>query len=123
MRFSTMVLIGVMWAGATMVAQGQVTTVRGELVTVMCFVNNGDQGRGADHAACAQKCATEGYPLAIVTDKGEMYKIVGKLTADNNAALRALLAKKVVAEGVIAEEGAGKTLDASSVLPADASQR
>ena len=115
MRFWTKVLAACVLAGSTIVMQAQVTTVRGELVTVMCFVGNGEKGRGADHAACALKCATEGYPLAIVTDKGEMYKIVGKLTADNNAALRELLARQVVAEGVIAEEGSGKTLDASSI--------
>ena len=112
-----MVLAGLALAASaiTVQAQAQVSTVRGELITVMCFVGNGEKGRGADHAACALKCATEGYPLAIVTRDGEMYKITGKLTADNNLALRELLAKDVIAEGVVGEEGAGKTLDASSV--------
>jgi hypothetical protein len=97
----------------------QQATVRGELITVMCFVGNGDKGRGADHAACALKCANEGYPLAILTESGEMYKIVGKLTADKNAALRELMATQVVAEGVVGEEGSGKTLDAASVKRAE----
>ena len=48
------------------------------------------------------------------------HTIVGKLTADKNAALRDLLAKEVVAEGVVGEEGAGKTLDVTSVKSAAA---
>lgn len=120
MRFWAMFLGGLFVAGSAIGAQAPVSTVRGELITVMCFVGNGEKGRGEDHAACALKCANEGYPLAIVTKAGEMYKITGKLTADKNAALRELLAKDVVAEGLIGEEGAGKTLDASSVKRADA---
>ena len=104
-------------AGAT---QAPATTVRGELITVMCFVGNGEKGRGADHAACALKCANEGYPLAIVTKSGEMYKIVGKLTENNNIALRELLAKEVMAEGEIGEEGSGKTIAPQTVVLAPA---
>lgn len=117
MRHLVMVIggLGLLWAGP---AQAQ-TTVRGELITVMCFIGNGENGRGADHAACALKCANEGYPLAILTAHGELYKIVGKLTADNNAALRALVAKAVVAEGAVGEEGAGKTIDATTVTAAE----
>jgi hypothetical protein len=101
-------------------AQGPTTTVRGELITVMCFVGNGEKGRGADHAACALKCATEGYPLAIVTKDGEMFKIVGKLTENNNVQLRELLAKDVIAEGTLGEEGSGKTIQAQTVVLAPA---
>jgi hypothetical protein len=118
MRVWTMILGALVMVGSA-VGTAQVSTVRGELITVMCFVGNGEKGRGGDHAACALKCANEGYPLAIITDDGQMYKITGKLTADKNAALRELLAKKVVAEGVVGEEGAGKTLDATSVKPAE----
>jgi hypothetical protein len=122
MRVVTMAFVGFAWVCAVSAMQAQSVTVRGELITVMCFVGNGEKGRGADHAACALKCANEGYPLAIVTETGEMYKVVGKLTADKNAALRDLLAKDVVAEGVLGEEGSGKTLDATSVKPVDAPQ-
>ena len=120
MRFVAIVLGSLFVAGSEISAQAPVSTVRGELSTVMCFVGNGEKGRGEDLAACALKCSTEGYPLAIVTPAGDMYKITGKLTADKNIALRELLAKEVIAEGVIGEEGAGKTLDASSVKRADA---
>jgi hypothetical protein len=102
-------------------AQAQTTTVRGELITVMCFIGNGDEGRGDDHAACALKCASEGYPLAILTESGELYKVTGRLTADKNAALRDLIAEDVVAEGTVGEEGNGKTLEAQSVKRADGS--
>ena len=92
------------------------STVTGELVTVMCFTGNGEKGRGDDHAACALKCAKEGYPLAVITSDGEMYKLTGALTADHNVALQDLLAKTVVATGEIGQEGGGKTLNATTVV-------
>src|SRR5687767_8860252 len=88
--WATMAAAAVMMIGLSMPTSAEVTTVTGELVTVMCFTKNGDNGRGDDHAACALKCAKEGYPLALVTSDGEMYKLTGKLTADNNAALQSL---------------------------------
>jgi hypothetical protein len=43
------------------------------------------------------------------------------VSADTNAAVRDLLAKDVVAEGTVGEEGQGKTLEAQSVKRADGS--
>lgn len=104
--------------GLTPTAQEKASTITGELITVMCYTGNGEKGRGDDHAACALKCAKEGYPLAVLTSDGDLYKLVGELTKDRNAGLYDLIAKTVVATGLVGEEGAGKTLNASSVVPA-----
>lgn len=103
---------------APLAAIGEPATVTGELITIMCYTGHGEDGRGPGHADCALKCAKEGYPLAVLTDDGVMYKLTGHLTTDNNASLQALLTKKVVAKGEAGREGEGHTLDASSVEPA-----
>lgn len=118
-RYVTTMAVAIgMMLGMAVTMHGEAEKVTGELVTVMCFVKNGDKGRGDDHAACALKCAKEGYPLALVTADGKMYKLTGPLTKDKNVGLQNLLAKTVVATGDIHEEGEGKTLEITSVVPA-----
>jgi len=112
------VFVALLLVGLTMPAWAETTTVKGELVTVMCYTKNGDKGRGDAHLSCAQKCAKEGYPLAIVTDDGALYKITGTLSADKYDQLQPLLAKTVVATGTTGLEGKLKTIDASSVVEA-----
>lgn len=92
-RWTKAALAGLLVVGLAAPAFAEETTVTGELVTVMCYTKNGDKGRGDAHLSCATKCANEGYPLAIVTSDGALYKITGTLTADKNAQLKSLLAK------------------------------
>jgi hypothetical protein len=117
-RWTKAALAGLLVAGLAAPVLAEESTVTGELVTVMCFTKNGDKGRGDAHVSCAVKCAKEGYPLAIVTSEGALYKITGTLTTDKNAQLQSLLAKTVVATGTTGLEGKLKTIDASSVVPA-----
>ena len=91
------------------------STVKGELVTIMCYTGHGEDGRGEKHASCALKCAKEGYPLAVLTDDGTLYKVSGSLSEDNNAKLHDLIAKRVVATGDIKEAGKEKSIDAASI--------
>ena len=123
MRFSRIAVAAVLLAGLSAAPLAQETTTTGELITVMCYTGNGAKGRGDDHAACALKCATEGYPLAVLTESGEMYKLIGPLTADKNAAIRDLVAKTVVVTGPIGSEGETKTVTATAVAPAKPSPR
>jgi hypothetical protein len=118
MRWTKAVLAGLLVVGLAAPAFAEETMVTGELVTVMCFTKNGDKGRGDAHLSCATKCAKEGYPLAIVTSDGSLYKITGALTTDKNEQLQSLLAKSVVARGTAGLEGKLKTIDASSVVAA-----
>lgn len=47
----------------------QQVTVRGEVVDSVCWIKNGDSGRGADHRGCAQTCADGGIPLALLQEE------------------------------------------------------
>ena len=59
----------------------------------------------------------------MLTESGEMYKLIGPLTADKNAAIRDLVAKTVVVTGPIGSEGETKTVTATAVAPAKPSPR
>ncbi len=117
-QIKTAVLVAALLVGAAAPMMAETTSVTGELVTIMCYTGHGDKGRGEAHVSCATKCAKQGYPLAVLTSDGTLYKLTGKLTTDHNAGLQSLLAKDVVAMGTVGEEGKGKTLDASSVVAA-----
>jgi hypothetical protein len=93
--------------------------IEGELVTIMCVAKNGEKGQGAAHVDCAIDCATKGYPLAILTADGTMYKVTGALTADNNAKLQPLLAAKVTATGHISSNESEQTDKTEKSIEAD----
>ena len=118
MNVKTWALTAAVLMGAAAPAVADTISVTGELVTIMCVTGHGDKGRGEAHVSCALKCAKQGYPLAVLTSDGTLYKLTGTLTADHDAALQSLLAKNVTATGTVGEEGNGKTLDATSVTPA-----
>jgi hypothetical protein len=77
--------------GVTAFAESELT---GVLVDKGCYTkdkaNTGLAHSGADGGAtCAQDCAKKGSPVAIVTDKGEVYEVtpVGPLAGENNTLL------------------------------------
>jgi hypothetical protein len=96
-------------------AAGETKTVKGELISIMCYQGHGDEGRGEAHAACALKCVKEGYEAGVLTDDGVIYKITGKLAEDKYARLRDLLTKRVVATGDVNDQEKDKTIEATSV--------
>lgn len=57
---------------ALSVGAGEEGTWTGEVVDIACYVANGDGGRGADHAGCAEKCVKNGQPMGLLTDDGTL---------------------------------------------------
>ena len=116
------VVMAVIVAGALLPSYAAAAdTVQGELVTIMCVAKNGDKGQGPAHVDCAIDCAKKGYPLAILTADGTIYKITGALTADNNAKLQPLLAEKVIATGHVSGDQPDQTdkiIDADTIVRA-----
>src|SRR5437867_11444902 len=55
--------------------KGDKVTVKGEVVDLWCYLEGGD--RGADHKTCAIACAKAGNPIGLVTDKDEVYVMMG----------------------------------------------
>lgn len=67
-------------------------TVTGWVTDAAC----GSKGRfGAEHKACAQKCAAKGQALVLVTDDKKVYKV------HNQDAVKDKVGEKVTADGKV----------------------
>jgi len=54
----------------------QTATVRGEVIDLGCYLDNGQLGSG--HANCARKCIEAGRPVGIRTKPGQIYVLISK---------------------------------------------
>lgn len=73
--------VGVLIVGLLMMfsieAFGQtVQTVKGEVLDLSCYMNNGDKGRGAVHKVCTIKCLEKGLPAGLLTVDGQVFLLV-----------------------------------------------
>ena len=74
--------------------------VTGILVDSSCYTMKGKVAMGeGGHEKCALVCAQKGHRLAVVTEKGDVYMVIGLLAQDNNARLIPFINKTVVIAG------------------------
>ena len=115
MRRFVVVLTAVVLVNAVPALASEVT-VTGELVDHVCFARSGaDDGAGPDHATCAKSCASNGQPVALVTESGDVYILAGTVTADNNAALVPHMSHTVEVTGELGEVDGIPTITAAAV--------
>jgi hypothetical protein len=112
MGHSLMVAVVVLIAVAP--ASSAEVTVVGELVDQTCYMKD-KNNVGVVHQDCAVMCAMKGQTLALVTDKGEVLKIAGDLTSDNNAVLAPHMSHRVVLTGLIIEKSGTKVITATAL--------
>ena len=79
----------------------------GTLVDLSCYKMD-KTNTGLDHKmpkgntpSCAVECAKKGMPLALITDKGEVFIVGGALAENNNARLVRHLGYKVSVQGSV----------------------
>lgn len=53
-----------------------VQTLKGEVLDLSCYMNNGDKGRGAVHKVCTIKCLEKGLPAGLLTADGQVFVLV-----------------------------------------------
>src|SRR6266581_2771346 len=85
--------------------KGETVKVKGEVVDLWCFLEGGD--RGADHKRCAISCAKAGNLIGLVTEKDEVYVMMG-LKDDHQPGREVLLekmAETVTVEGTLVKKG------------------
>jgi hypothetical protein len=88
-------------AQLAVIEKGKPTTLRGEVVEISCYQQKGvSGGTGPGHVACAKDCAKQGKSLGLLTDGDGLFRLVGSMTADNNAKLVAFLGQTVDVAGV-----------------------
>jgi hypothetical protein len=88
----------------------------GQLVESACYAKQPDKAKSAAHTKCAMACAQKGHRLALVTADGEVYRVVGALTGDNNARLVPLMNRMVVMTGTVGDLNVA-TVDADLTAP------
>jgi hypothetical protein len=87
-------------AQVNVIERGKPTTLRGEVVEISCYQAKGIAGgTGAAHIACAKECAAKGRALGLLTEGDGLFRIVGDMTANNNAKLVPYLGQTVDVSG------------------------
>lgn len=98
--------------------QGQhaarVTTVRGEVVDLSCYLDH--NARGRKHRKCAVACAKKGLPMGILAADGKLYLLIedhGRADAYKRAVARA--ADTITVKGQVIEKGGIRAIKVLSV--------
>ena len=77
----------------------EMTTVKGEVVDMACYIDHG--ATGEKHADCAKKCITSGLPVGIKAVDGKTYLLIGEHKSIN-ADLAQYAAKTITVKGKVA---------------------
>jgi hypothetical protein len=72
------------------------TSQTGEIVSLSCFLVEGEHGAG--HRACAEACVKDGGPIALLTVKGDAFTIV-RDPLNQNLDVASYLGKRVQVDG------------------------
>src|SRR5262249_36512940 len=103
-------------------AAAKTETVKGKIVDVSCYNMDKANNAGKDHKMpkgdtpdCATGCAKAGRPMAIPTDDGKVYELLGGLAANKNEKIIAHVAHTVEVTGDVSEKD-GKMLIAADSL-------
>src|SRR5882724_1302500 len=106
-----------LFAGAVSIfaqPKGATVKIKGEVVDLWCYLEGGD--RGADHKKCAIACAKAGNPIGLVTEKDEVYVMMGiKDHQPGKEVLIDKMAETVTVEGTLVKKGGTQVIYVSSV--------
>jgi len=94
--------------------KGETVTIKGEVVDLWCYLEGGNHG--AEHKACGVTCAKAGNPIGILTDKGEVYVVMGM--EDHQPGRDVLInkmAEAVMVEGTLVKKGGTQVIYVSKV--------
>src|SRR6476659_8178552 len=110
--FSALLLVGVMFAFAQ--PKGDAVTLKGEVIDLWCYLEGGDHG--AEHKQCAVECAKAGNPIGLVTEKGDVYVLMGiKDHQPGKEVLIDKMAETVTVEGTLVKKGGTQVIYVSAV--------
>lgn len=102
-------------------AAAAVATITGEVVDTGCYL--GHEARGEKHVSCATKCITNGMPMGLLTDKGELYLLMlNHDNADPYQELKKMAGKSVAVSGSVLQRSGMKGIDVTAVKLAVASK-
>ena len=100
------------------IAMAAPTTVTGILVDQGCYTKdkaNTTNAHKGMSATCAQDCAKKGQPVALVTDKGDVYIVTGDLAKDMNKALVPHMSHVMALTGEVTDAAGKKSIAATEL--------
>ncbi len=107
-----LLLLGVWFAFGQ--PKGDTVKVKGEVVDLWCYLEGGDQG--AEHKKCAISCAKAGNPIGLVTERGDIYVMMGiKDHQPGKDVLISKMAETITVEGNLVKKGGIQVIYVSSV--------
>lgn len=94
--------------------KGETVKVKGEVIDLWCYLEGGDHG--AEHKSCAVSCAKAGNPIGLLTEKGEIYVMMGiKDHQSGKDVLIDKMAETVTVEGTLVKKGGTQVIYVSTV--------
>ena len=102
--------------GSTAAPKKPEVKLTGEVICLSCYMDH--NSKGSQHASCAQMCAKNGVPLAILEDKTENVYPVVKGHEGGNQDLAPYAGKLVTLTGHWLEKGGAKIFTFAEVTPA-----
>lgn len=90
----------------------ETTTVKGEVVDLMCYLDHG--AKGEKHASCAKTCIESGGPVGILTSDNKLYLVIGEHKPINDK-LAAYAAKTVTIKGKLVERNGMKMIENAEI--------
>jgi hypothetical protein len=89
-------------------AKADTTTIKGEVVDLMCYLDHG--AKGEKHKTCATKCIKSGGPVGILTSDDQLYLIIGDHKPINDE-LASKAAETVTVTGKVVEKHGMKMIE------------
>ncbi len=77
-------------------------TLTGEVVDVLCYLQQGEQALGEKHAACANRCIQKGLPVAVKVGD-QLYLATMASHESANMSLANLAGQQVTVHGNVTE--------------------
>lgn len=91
------------------------TTLKGEVIDLVCYSVDGKKATGDAHKDCAAKCINEGNPVGLLTKDGTVWILVAAEHGDTKGQLAPFAAQKVVVTGTKGTKGGVKVFHFSKV--------
>jgi hypothetical protein len=92
----------------------KITTIKGEVVDLMCYLDHG--AKGEKHKGCATKCIKSGGPVGLLTADDQLYLVVGDHQPVNDK-LADQAAQTVTLKGKVVERNGMKMIENAELVP------
>jgi hypothetical protein len=89
-------------------AKADTTTIKGEVVDLMCYLDHG--AKGEKHKGCATKCIKSGGPVGILISDDQLYLVIGDHKPINDE-LASKAAETVTVTGKVVEKHGMKMIE------------